>query len=63
MSFFPSGILHIFLCLHNYVEKKVSFFFYSWLFLVVQLLSMISEEITALISSCTVHAQCNCKPI
>ena len=65
MSFLPPGILHRFICLHNYVKKKAFFlfFYYSWLFLVAHLLSMISEEITAFITSYTVHEQCNCKPI
>ena len=28
MSFLPPGILHRFLCLHNYVKKKAFFFFF-----------------------------------
>ena len=50
----------------NMLKKKLFFFFfffYSWLFLVAQLLSMISDEITAFITSYTLHAQCNCKPM
>ena len=63
MSFLPPGILHRFPCLHKYINKGTIFFFffffYSWLFLLGQLFSKMSEDITAFITSYTLHAQCN----
>ena len=43
--------------------KRKQFFLQLVFFLLGQLLGMISEEITAFITSYTLHAQCNFKPI